>query len=145
MSVVNAGTAISASAKTAALVDISRLTKALVRGKTWAVLNESVLARLSTQFAEKSGVRLTKQGLGKAVPLFGIVLGGTFNWTTLESIVETADVAYRKRFLLEKYPQLGDEEAPDFSPVVDPASPDGTDKATSVLAELKEAGGPDLR
>lgn len=144
LSVVNAGTSMSASAKTAAWADISRLTQALVRGKTWAVLNESVLARLSTQFAAKFGVRLTKQGLGKAVPAFGILIGGTLNWTTLEAIVDAADVAYRRRFLLEKYPQLGDEEAPGFSPDVDPGVPDDTDETISMLAELKEAGGPDL-
>jgi hypothetical protein len=144
LSVVNAGTAISASAKTAAMADISRLTQALVRGKPWAVLNESVLARLSTRFAEQFGVRLTKQGLGKAVPAFGILIGGTLNWATLEAIVDAADVAYRRRFLLEKYPQLGDEEAPRFSPDVDTAVQDDTDETISVLGELKEAGGPDL-
>lgn len=144
LSVVNAGTAMSASAKTAAMADISRLTQALVRGKTWAVLNESVLARLSTQFAAKFGVRLTKQGLGKAVPAFGILIGGTLNWTTLEAIVDAADAAYRRRFLIEKYPQLGDEEAPGFSVDVDPAASDDTDETISVLDELKEAGGPDI-
>lgn len=144
MSVVNAGTAMSVSAKTAAMSDISRLTQALVRGKSWAALEESVLARLSRQFAAKFGARLTKQGLGKAVPALGILIGGTLNWTTLESIVDAADVAYRRRFLLEKYPQLGDDGAPGFSPDVDPAGPDGTDETISVLRELKEAGGPDL-
>lgn len=145
LSVVNAGTAMSASAKTAAMADISRLTQALVRGKSWAVLNESVLSRLSTQFATKLGVRLTKQGLGKAVPAFGIILGGTLNWTTLESIVDAADVAYRRRFLLEKYPQLREEEAPGFSAGAGSALADETDETISVLDELSEAGGPDLR
>lgn len=145
LSVVNAGTAMSASAKTAAMADVSRLTQALVRGKTWAILNESVLARLSTQFAAKFGVRLTKQGLGKAVPAFGILIGGTLNWATVEAIVDAADVAYRRRFLLEKYPQLRDEGAPGLSPDADPATgPDDTDEQISVLGELKEAGGPDL-
>lgn len=144
LSVVNAGTAMSASAKTAAMSDISRLTQALVRGKSWAVLEESVLARLSRQFAAKFGARLTKQGLGKAVPAVGILIGGTLNWATLEAIVDAADVAYRRRFLLEKYPQLGDEEAPGFSRDVDPAVTDGADETISVLGELKEAGGPEL-
>jgi EcsC protein family len=134
----------SVSAKTAAMSDISRLTQALVRGKSWAALEESVLARLSRQFAAKFGARLTKQGLGKAVPALGILIGGTLNWTTLESIVDAADVAYRRRFLLEKYPQLGDDEAPGFSQDVDPAAADGADETISVLRELKEAGGPNL-
>lgn len=144
LSVVNAGTAMSASAKTAAMADISRLTQALARGKAWAVLNESVVARLSTEFAAKFGARLTKQGLGKAVPAFGILVGSTLNWTTLESIVDAADFSYRRRFLLEKYPQLGDENAPGFVRDVQPSTSDETDEIISVLRDLRDAGGPDL-
>ncbi|WP_238175921.1 EcsC family protein [Kribbella albertanoniae] len=144
MSVVNAGTAMSATAKTSAMADISRLTQALVRGKTWAVLNETVVARVSVQFAKAFGVRLTKQGLGKVVPAVGILVGGTLNWATLEAIVDAADVAYRRRFLLEKYPHLADEEAPGSFPDVGSAVPDNTDEVISVLGELAEAGGPDI-
>ncbi|MFD6968552.1 EcsC family protein [Streptomyces sp. NPDC059979] len=148
MSVVNAGTATSATAKSAAMADISRLTQALVRGKTWNVLNEAVVTKVSQQFARAFGFRLTKEGLGKAVPAFGILVGGAFNWTTLESIVDAADMAYRRRFLLEKYPHLGDEEAsasfPDVGPDVQDV-PDDADETISVLDELAEAGGPDLR
>ncbi len=140
MSVVNAGTAMSASAKSAALADISRLTQALVRGKTWKVLNESVVSRVAVKFAEAFGRDLTKKGLGKVVPLAGILVGGTLNWSTLEGIVDTADMAYRRRFLLEKYPQLRDEE-PLEGFVVD----DTDDDRISVLDELAEEGGPDLR
>ncbi|MEU6330771.1 EcsC family protein [Streptomyces sp. NPDC047049] len=145
MSVVNAGTATSATAKTAAMADISRLTQALVRGKTWAVLNEAVVTKVSAQFAKAFGFRLTKKGLGKAVPAFGILVGGSLNWTTLEGIVDAADVAYRRRFLLEKYPHLGDEEASGSFPDSDTDVPDDADEAISVLGELAEAGGPDLR
>lgn len=145
MSVVNAGTAMSASAKTAALADISRLTQALVRGKTWEVLNKSVVSKVSAEFAKAFGFRLTKQGLGKIVPAAGIVIGGTFNWTTLESIVDAANVAYRRRFLLEKYPSIGDDDVPEPLPGVDLDGGDDSDQAISVLDELAEAGGPDLR
>ncbi|MCC3276556.1 EcsC family protein [Arthrobacter sp. zg-Y20] len=142
MSVVNAGTAMSASAKTAALSDISRLTQALVRGKAWKILDKSVLARVSHQFAKAFGVRFTKQSLGKVVPAAGIVIGGGFNWATLESIVDAADTAYRRRFLLEKYPHLMDEDT--VSVVVEPEAGDDADEIISVLGELAEAGGPDL-
>lgn len=33
------------------------------------------------------------------------------NWATLEGIVDAADVAYRRRFLLEKYPHLKGSDA----------------------------------
>lgn len=144
MSVVNAGTAMSATAKTAAMRDISRLTQALVRGKTWEVLNEAVVAKVYAQFARAFQFRLTKKGLGKAVPAVGILVGATLNWTTLEGTIDLADMAYRRRFLLEKYPHLGDEEASEAFPDVDEDAPDDADEAISVVDELAEAGGPDL-
>ena len=145
MSVVNAGTAVSASAKTAAMGDISRLTQALVRGKAWDVLSESVVTRVSAQFARAFGLRLTKKGLGKVVPGVGILVGSTLNWSMLERIVDTADMAYRRRFLIEKYPHLGDEEATGPFLVADEdGGVDSADEPISVLTELAEAGGPDL-
>ncbi|WP_432948282.1 EcsC family protein [Kribbella sp. CA-253562] len=144
MSVVNAGTATSATAKTAAMSDISRLTQALVRGKSWEVLSESVVAKVSTQFAKAFGIRLTKQGLGKVVPAVGIVVGGTLNWATLEAIVDAADVAYRRRFLLEKYPHLADEGAPGSPSDVGSVDARDAEEAISVVGELAEAGGPDI-
>lgn len=144
MSVVNAGTATSATAKTAAMSDISRLTQALVRGKSWDVLNETVVARVSTQFAKAFGIRLTKQGLGKVVPAVGIVVGGTLNWATLEAIVDAADVAYRRRFLLEKYPHLADEETSGSIPDVGSTDAHDAQEAISVLGDVAKAGGPDI-
>lgn len=142
MSVVNAGTAMSAGAKTAAMADISRLTQALVRGKAWAVLDKSLVAQVSHQFAKAFGVRLTKQSLGKVVPAVGIVLGASFNWATLEAIVDAADIAYRRRFLLEKYPHLAGQDLPGSFP---DAVPDDADEAISVLGVLAEAGGSNLQ
>ncbi len=144
MSVVNAGTAMSSSAKTAAMADISRLTQALVRGKAWEILDKSVLSQVSKAFAKAFGVRFTKQSLGKVVPAAGIVIGGAFNWATLEAIVDAADVAYRRRFLLEKYPHLGDEETFGSFSDLGPDGEDDADEAISVLDELAEAGGPEL-
>ncbi|MFD6903687.1 EcsC family protein [Streptomyces sp. NPDC060077] len=143
MSVVNVGTASSATAKNAAMADLSKLTQALFKGKTWEVLNETLLAKVSSQFAKAFHFRLTKKGLGKAVPALGIVMGGTLNWATLEGVVDAAEMAYRRRFLLEKYPHLADEEAPEA--FTDTDAPDDADEEISVLDELAEAGGPDLR
>ncbi len=145
LAVVNAGTAMSATAKTAAMSDVSRLTQALVRGKTWAVLNDSVVARVSQQVATTFGFRLTKKGLGKAIPAIGIVIGGTLNWSTLESILDAADVAYRRRLLIEKYPQLETGETSSwFSDVAGDVS-DDADERISVIDEIAQSGGPDLR
>jgi hypothetical protein len=128
------------------MADVSRLTQALVRGRNWAVLlDRSLIAQVSKKFAEKFAFRLTKQGLGKVVPAAGIVLGGAFNWATLESIVDVANIEYRKRFLLEKYPHLADSEAPAPLTDVKQDPPGGVDEDISVLDELAEVGGPDLR
>ncbi|AUZ33855.1 serine/arginine repetitive matrix protein 2 [Arthrobacter sp. PGP41] len=144
MSVVNAGTAVSAGAKSAALADISRLTQALVRKKTWEVLDKSIVSQVSKQFAKAFGVRLTKQGLGKVVPVAGILVGGTLNWTTLEGIFDAANIAYRRRFLLEKYPRLEEGESQGWLPYEDQSGLDDSDEPISVLGEIVEAGGPDL-
>ncbi|MFK4153449.1 EcsC family protein [Streptomyces fungicidicus] len=143
MSVVNLGTASSAAAKNAAMADISKLTQALFRGKTWEVLNNAFVTKVAEKFTNAFGVRLTKMGLGKVVPAFGIVVGSTLNWATLEGVVDAAEMAYRRRFLLEKYPYLADEEA--FATFTDADVSDDVDEKISVLDEIAEEGGPDLR
>lgn len=146
MSVVNVGTASTATAKNAAMADLSKLTQALFKGKTWEKLNQTLIAKVSSQFAKAFEFRLTKKGLGKAVPALGIVVGSTLNWATLEGIVDAAEMAYRRRFLLEKYPHLADEEASKaFTDTDAPDDADDADDEISVLDELAEAGGPDLR
>lgn len=132
LSVINLGTAASSSAKMAALADISKLTQNLVRGKTWEVLNQSVVARVVGKLAPKFVDRITKQGLGKIVPAVGIVIGGTMNWATLEGIVDAADLAYRRRFLIEKYPQLAGESVIDLEHV------DGADRVEDEVISVVE-------
>lgn len=120
--------------------DISKLTQALYRGKTWTILDKSFVTKGSKRFADAFGKRLTKQGFGKFVPVAGVVLGGALNWTTLEGIIDTADLVYRRRFLLDKYPHLDQkealvlfgEDAPDIVPEDD-------DETISVLDEVAEA------
>ncbi len=144
MSVINAGSAVSAGAKSAAFADLSKLTQSLVRDKTWKVLNETVVARVAGQFAKRFSFRLTKQGLGKVVPAAGIVLGGALNWATLEGIVDAADIAYRRRFLLEKYPHLAESDTFGVADDSERGIPTDGDEEISVIDEIAEAGGPDL-
>jgi len=141
MSVVNSGTALSATAKTAAMADVSRLTQQLVRGKIWRVLDKSIITQVSKQFARAFGVRFTKQSLGSIVPVAGIALGATFNWATLEAIVDAANIAYRRRFLLDKYPSLHDEEV---SIPFSAEDADAADETISIIKAVREAGGPNL-
>lgn len=84
---------------------------------------------------------MTKQSLGKVVPAVGIGIGAAFNWATLESIVDAADEAYRRRFLIEKCSHLADSG--DIVP--GPASaPEEAGEVISVVRHLTEVGGPDL-
>jgi hypothetical protein len=62
----------------------------------------------------------------------------------LQSIFDAADTAYRRRFLLEKYPHLGDEETTASLLGDRPAAAEEADEPISVLDRLAEAGGPDL-
>lgn len=118
MSVLNLATAAIAGAKAVAMADISRLTQGLIRGKTWAFLTDaSLIAKVSKSFADQFGRRLTQKGLGKGAPGIGIALGSALNWATLDEIASAADVEYRRRFLLEKYPQLASQNVP--IPVMD--------------------------
>ena len=111
----------------------------LFRGKPWATLNETVTARLATMFAKQFNVRLTQRGLGKLVPAAGIAAGASLNWLALEQIVDAADLAYRRRFLADKYPeQFGDE--PFVVPPDDAPSDAVEDTDISVLGMLDELG-----
>ena len=142
LTVINAGTAMSASAKTAAMAELSTLTQALFRGAAWKVLDKSIVAQVYKQFASRFAVRVTKQSLGKVVPGLSIVLGAGFNWATLEMLIDGANQAYRRRLLLEKYPQL---ESDEVELPLEAVVPDDQDVTISVLRELTEAGGPDVR
>nr|WP_255316683.1 EcsC family protein [Nesterenkonia sp. Act20] len=99
----------------------------------------------SEQFAKAFGNRFTKQSMVKVVPAAGIIVGGTFNWAIFEGVVDAADIAYRQRFLLEKYPHLRDEDASLPFPGADAdADTHADDEAIGVLSEVLEAGGPDI-
>ncbi len=108
-SVINLGTASSTAAKEAAFADIARLTQLLIRGSTWKKLSESVLVRVARDIAARLSIRFTQRSLGKLLPVAGVVVGATMNWSTLEAVVDSADIAYRRRFLLAKYPHLADD------------------------------------
>ncbi|GAB6858728.1 EcsC family protein [Microbacterium xylanilyticum] len=139
LTAVNLGTAMSTSAKSAALADISRLTQALVRGKSWEVLNKHVVANVASKIWPRLGTRLTKQGLGKIVPAAGILIAGSINWATLESIVDAADLAYRRRFLLDKYPHLAADGPVEL--IVDETPTATDDEPISVVDALRDEAG----
>lgn len=139
LSIVNAGTAMSQSAKYAAMADLSKLTQALVRNKNWNELAKTVLGKVAQEFKNKFGARIFKSSLGKVVPVAGIIVGGTFNWATLERITDVANMVYRRRFLLDKYPHLAESEKKFNIYEDETSSEDLPDEDISIVNEIDTA------
>lgn len=135
--VINAGAATTTATRTAALQDLSKLTQLLYRGAPWAQLDASVISRALTEFAKRFGVKFTKDTLGKVVPGVGIAVSATMNAATVESIVEEANRVYRRRFLKEKYPQLGAGDLI-LRPTPAPEDPAGAVDEISVVEILED-------
>lgn len=51
---------------------------------------------------EQIGKKLTKKAIGGAVPIVGAAVGGLFDISQMNTILEYADVFYNKRFIVEK-------------------------------------------
>lgn len=138
LSVVDFGVALTATGKTAAFQDVSKLSHALRVQKSWATLNESAVARVVTRFTAKLGPAMTKKQLAKAIPYVSAGVGFFTNWLTLEMIADAADLAYRRRWLLDKYPQL----AVDFPEALrtDSALEDGAPDNIGVVSMLEDEG-----
>lgn len=141
LSVVNLGTAATATTRAAALADLSRVTQLLLRGATWKQLNRNAVPGLTRAFATRFGVRLTKKGLGKALPGVGIFIGTSLNWLTLEQIVDSANIAYRRRWIIEKYPHLATDDG-SLDPTNWQPTSDGDveDEPISVIEVLEQQG-----
>jgi hypothetical protein len=147
LSVINLGSAATSGAKLAAYRDVARLSQALARKATWQVLNQSPVTQLATKFAEAFATRLTKPALAKAVPFVGIGVGAVLNWYTLEWIADAADFAYRRRFLLEKYPDLAElsgGRVPFLVPFETGAADRGADDGDTTAGGADAAGGDDI-
>lgn len=134
LSVMNLSTAGSVAAKQVAMKDLAKLTHALAVKLPWAQIEQSLLARLLKSFMGRFSQQVTKKSLGKAVPYAGIVIGAVLNGFTVDQVVRDAELAYRRRFLLEKYPHLDPEGAKEPSDVT---VLDEADDAYSVIEDLE--------
>ena len=145
LSVLNLATAGSQAAKTAAWQDISRLTQNLYRNKTWKELDKAILSRVINSVAKQQGHEITKKTLGKVIPVVSIVTGGVLNWATLERISDIAELTYRRRFLLDKYPHLeASSSIPDFINEDDGTVKDDAFSVLDLTEEILRSGSKDL-
>jgi len=131
LAVVNWANARTAGTKGAAWADLTKVSRLLRRNEPWVKLNETVIARIATKFGERFSVNVYKRSLGKFVPVAAIAAGGALNWLTLENTADAADVAFRQRFLLDKYPAMSS----DVGWVVAPAVADGGVEGDGAEAE----------
>lgn len=75
---------------------------------------------------EQIGKSLTKKSIGKAMPVFGVIIGGLFDTAMMNTVIDYADIFYNKRYISEKEVRINslisEEEEPievEFSEVVE--------------------------
>jgi EcsC family protein len=111
--------------KSAAYIELNKIVQALARNATWAQLNKNSVARVIQLVYQRLGIRLTRQKLGQAVPIAGVLIGAGLNARLLARLTDDADRLYRERFLRDKY-GLADEG-------VQPTSDTHDDPADQIL------------
>jgi hypothetical protein len=102
LSAVNLGSS-SHSAKAAAYVELNKVVQDLVRSASWKRLNERAVTKVVAAVYRALGMRLVRAKLGQAVPVLGIALGAGLNARMMARLTEDVEMAYRERFLREKY------------------------------------------
>jgi hypothetical protein len=105
--------------KAAAYIELNKVVQNLARNQSWEVLNKSVVTKVVKQVYARLGMNITKDKLGQAVPVLGIVLGAGLNAKILNRVADDAYWLYRERFLVERYgltvdlPNVPTDESPD--------------------------------
>jgi hypothetical protein len=89
--------------KSFAYVQLNKIVNDLARKATWAQLNKNGVTQIVKAFYERLASQLTKQKLGQAVPVVGIMIGAGLNARLLSNLTSDAQHLYRKRFLREKH------------------------------------------
>lgn len=103
MAVLGLGMASETAARQAAWAQLHKLVGQLARDVTWKELNKDVFVKMTRTLFDRLGERLTKRKLGQAVPGIGALLGLGLNSKMAADVATAADMAYRERFLMEKY------------------------------------------
>lgn len=103
LQVLSLGSAPSQAARVAMMAEMNKVMVMVVKRKTWAELERSVVVKMIQELAKALGLRLTKAKLAQIIPAVGAVVGGGYNaWYTAQ-VTRDAAMVYRQRFLLAKY------------------------------------------
>jgi hypothetical protein len=118
LGVMGVGTA-SEAGKVYAYAELNKLVQSLARKKSWEELNKNVATQVVTRVYQMLGFKLAKRKLGQAVPVLGIVIGAGLNIRLLSEVVNSANLVYRERFLIEKYGLVNEVSDVDVEDVED--------------------------
>lgn len=103
LGVISLSSASSGPAKVAALAELSRLTQQMMRRATWEVLGKEPLVKVIQQVYARLGLRITKAKLAQTVPVAGVAISAGMNMAAVQAVARDARLAYRLRFLCDKY------------------------------------------
>lgn len=103
LGVISLSTASSSAAKVAALGELSRLTQQMMRHATWEMLSKEPLVKVIQHVYARLGLRITQKKLAQTVPIAGAVISAGMNMAALQVVAADAKLAYRMRFLCDKY------------------------------------------
>ena len=118
LAVIGVGVAAEGAAKQAALIHVRQVAMMVARRATWKELSEEVLVSLIQGLFAKLSVRLTQRKLAQAIPVAGIAVGASLNYTLMRKVGTAASFAYRERFLIDKYDLGAREPDPGLTDVI---------------------------
>ena len=148
LAVLNGATSPTDLAKQTALANITKISTAIAKKKTWETLESFALVKVIQEAAEKLGVNLTKAKLAQVVAVIGVVIGGGYNAWYMTRVCEWSYWIYREHALHDK--QAGfrhvdeDVAAPDTgTPTEAPidAEPPDVEVVEQLAADDEDEGG----
>lgn len=93
-------------ARQVVLTDLHAVSVLLAKGTTWSELSRHASVKALQAVFDKLGIRLTQRKLGQVLPYAGAAVGGTVGAALADHTCEAARQQYRRRYLLDKYPEL---------------------------------------
>jgi hypothetical protein len=117
LAVLNGATSPTDLAKQGALANITKISTAIAKKKTWETLETFALVKVIQEAAEKLGINLTKAKLAQVVAVIGIAIGGGYNAWYMTRVCEWSYWIYREHALHDKQAGFRDMDE-------DPAAPE---------------------